>query len=314
MLLPAFLHHNLRVVRVRAIVGIMGMALLALAGCSTAPRPHDVTIPSAVVVKPAGKTPPRLALALGGGAARGFAHVGALEALEEAGIHPDMVVGTSAGSVVGAIYASGVRGKALRDAAQGLDQNAITDWLVPFFNRGLLRGSALERFINQQVGNKPIQAMPIPLGIVATDLQSGQGVLFRSGNTGQAVRASSSVPGVFEPTRIENHDYVDGGLVAPVPVNYARQMGADIVVAIDISSQPAGAPTNGQLQILLQTFTIMGQNISKFELKNADVLVRPALAGVSSADFGNREKSIAAGRAAMQQALPRIRALLARGV
>lgn len=262
-------------------------------------------------MRPVAQRKPRLALALGGGAARGFAHVGALEVLEEAGIRPDIVVGTSAGSVVGSIYASGVRGKALRDAAQALDQNAIADWQVPFFNRGLLRGAALERFINQQVGNRPIQAMPVNLGIVATDLKSGQGILFRSGNTGQAVRASSAVPGVFEPVAIGSREYVDGGLVAPVPVNYARQMGGEVVVAIDISSEPASEASSSQAQVLLKTFSIMGRNINTGELKTANVVLRPALAGVSSADFGNRDRSIAAGRAAMQQALPRIRALLA---
>lgn len=288
-------------------VGLLAAGALALTACgSMAPPASSETHARATT----SGHKPKLALALGGGAARGFAHVGALEVLEAAGIRPDMVIGTSAGSVVGAIYASGVRGKALRNAAQALDQNAISDWQIPFFNRGLLRGAALERFINQQVGNRPIQAMPIPLGIVATDLASGQGILFRSGNTGQAVRASSAVPGVFEPVRIGSREYVDGGLVAPVPVQYARQMGADVVVAIDISSEPLSEGQGGQLQILLKTFTIMGRSISQYELKGADVVLRPALAGVSSADFGNRERVIAAGQAAMRQALPRIRALL----
>ena len=296
----------------RLLGGSMGAAaLLGLAACRSAP---PAATPARPAARPVTRRKPRLALALGGGAARGFAHVGALEVLEEAGIRPNIVVGTSAGSVVGAIYASGVRGKALRDAAQALDKNAIADWQVPFFNRGLLRGAALERFINQQVGSRPIQAMPITLGIVATDLQSGQGILFRSGNTGQAVRASSAVPGVFEPVRIGSREYVDGGLVAPVPVNYARQLGGEVVVAIDISSEPTAEAASSQAQVVLKTFSIMGRNINTNELKNADVVLRPALAGVSSADFGNRERSIEAGRAAMRQALPRIRALLAKGV
>ncbi len=293
--------------------GGLGLAVL-LTGCGSMPGLPSLHAPAHAVSHGSASASmhPRLAVALGGGAARGFAHVGALEVLDEAGIHPDMVVGTSAGSVVAALYAIGIRGRHLEDAAQSLDQNAITDWMLPFFNRGLLRGSALERFINQKVGQRPIQSMPLPLGIVATDLQTGDGILFRSGNTGQAVRASSSVPGVFEPVRIGSRDYVDGGLVAPVPVNYARQMGADIVVAIDISSLPRSAATHGQLDILLQTFTIMGQSINRYELKQADVVLRPALGGMSSVDLNNRSRAIAAGRAAMQHALPRIRALLAR--
>ena len=286
--------------------------LMTLTGCTiTSPQVvHKEPATASVTSKPAAMRKPVLALALGGGAARGFAHVGALQALDAAGIRPDIVVGTSAGSVVGAIYASGLRGDALRQAAENVEQASITDWQLPLFNRGVLRGVSLERFINQQVGNRNIQSMPIRLGIVATDLQSGEGILFRSGNTGQAVRASSAVPGVFEPVRIGNRDYVDGGLVAPVPVLYARQMGADVVVAIDISSKPGDAATTGQLQVLMQTFTIMGKTISKFELTQADVVLRPQLAGMSSADFSNRQKSIEAGRAAMQQALPKIRAVL----
>ena len=286
--------------------------LMTLTGCTiTSPQVvHKEPATASVTSKPAAMRKPVLALALGGGAARGFAHVGALQALDAAGIRPDIVVGTSAGSVVGAIYASGLRGDALRQAAENVEQTSITDWQLPLFNRGVLRGVSLERFINQQVGNRNIQSMPIRLGIVATDLQSGEGILFRSGNTGQAVRASSAVPGVFEPVRIGNRDYVDGGLVAPVPVLYARQMGADVVVAIDISSKPGDAATTGQLQVLMQTFTIMGKTISKFELTQADVVLRPQLAGMSSADFSNRQKSIEAGRAAMQQALPKIRAVL----
>ena len=285
--------------------------LMTLTGCTvTTSYPVVKEPPSPVVNRPAVARKPVLALALGGGAARGFAHVGALQALDAAGIRPAIVVGTSAGSVVGAIYASGLRGDALRQAAEKVEQTSITDWQLPLLNRGVLRGVSLERFINEQVGNRNIQSMPMRLGIVATDLQSGEGILFRSGNTGQAVRASSAVPGVFEPVRIGTRDYVDGGLVAPVPVLYARQMGADVVVAIDISSKPGDAATTGQLQVLMQTFTIMGKTISKFELTQADVVLRPQLAGMSSADFSNRQKSIEAGRAAMQQALPKIRAVL----
>ena len=159
--------------------------------------------------------------------------------------------------------------------------------------------------------NKLIENMPRPLGIVATDLGTGQGVLFRRGSTGTAVRASSAVPSVFQPVSIGGRDYVDGGLVSPVPVRYARQMGADVVIAVDISSSPEGNPAGDSLQILLQTFAIMAKSINTFELRDADVVVRPALAGVKSADFTAKRRAIEAGRAAMQQALPQLRAALA---
>ena len=156
--------------------------------------------------------------------------------------------------------------------------------------------------------------MAIPLGIVATDLNSGQAVLFRSGDTGTAVRASSAVPAVFVPVRISGHEYVDGGLVSPVPVRFARQMGADIVIAVDISNPPEGNLTSDTLQILLQTFAIMGKSINQYELKEADVVVRPSQAGLKSADFSARKLAIDSGRAAMLAALPALKARLAAGI
>ncbi len=151
----------------------------------------------------------------------------------------------------------------------------------------------------------------MPLGIVATDLKTGEGVLFQRGDVGTAVRASSCVPSVFEPVRIGNREFVDGGLVSPVPVRYARQMGAEYVIAVDISSTPESAPTGGMFEILMQTFTIMGKSINYFELKDADLVVRPILNDVGSADFKARRRSIEAGRAAMLQALPKLKAALA---
>jgi NTE family protein len=284
-----------------ACIAVMAAGLV-LAGCVSAP----------VVVTPAPvKKVPRLGLALGGGAARGFAHVGVIQVLEESGIRPDLVVGTSAGSVVASFYASGKTGAQLQQVSDSMEEAAFTDWTLPIFSRGMLRGEALGRYVSGQVGGRLIENMPMPLGIVATDLNSGQGVLFRRGDTGTAVRASSAVPSVFQPVKISGHEYVDGGLVSPVPVRYAREMGADLVLAVDISSPPEGNPADGSLQILLQTFAIMAKSINHFELREADLVVRPALSGVKSADFGARQKAIAAGRLAMQQALPQLRKLLA---
>lgn len=282
--------------------------VLALAGCATAPPP---TAQALVVPAPAvAKVPPRLGLALGGGAARGFAHVGVLQVLEEAGIKPDLVVGTSAGSLVAALYASGRNGQQLQQVASAMDEAAFADWTLPLFNRGLLRGEALARYVNTQVNHRLIENMAVPLGIVATDLKTGQGVLFRRGDTGTAVRASSAVPALFLPVRIGSQEFVDGGLVSPVPVRYARQMGAEVVIAVDISSAPEGNPSGDTLQVLLQTFAIMGKSINSWELKEADVVVRPALVGMGSGDFTNRKRAIDAGRAAMQAALPQLRAAL----
>ncbi len=276
----------------RAWIGIAVLAILS--GCTTAPTtpsPEPKVTPP--VAKPTPR-PPRIALALGGGAARGFAHIGVLEVLEEQGIRPDIVVGTSAGSVVAALYASGIDAKALGRLADGMDESTIADWSFPM--RGVIRGEALARYVRQQTGGKNIEQMRIPLGIVATDLADGSPILFRKGDAGLAVRASSSVPAVFQPVKIGTREYVDGGLVAPVPVRYARQMGGDLVIAVDISSPPDGAATGDAMSVLLQTFSIMGRSINTFELKEADVVVRPNLTGIASSDFASRKRSIAAGR------------------
>ena len=288
---------------------LAGSALLGLlAGCA-GPRtvPPPVTPPVPVIAKPA----PKLGLALGGGAARGFAHVGVLQVLEEAGLKPDLVAGTSAGSLVAALHTSGRNGAQLQALAMEMDEAAFADWTLPVFNRGMLRGEALARYVNQQVGHKLIEQLPVPLGILATDLATGQGVLFRRGDVGTAVRASSAVPAVFLPVRIGSQEFVDGGLVAPVPVRQVRQMGAEFVIAVDISSAPEGNASGDAIAMLLQTFAIMGRSINQWELREADLVVRPALAGMRGADFSARGRAIAAGRAAMQAALPQLRAALA---
>ena len=286
------------------------MLLALLAGCQTAPKgaPLPPLAEPVVLAPPAPKPapkPPTIGLALGGGAARGFAHIGVIQVLEEAGIRPDLVIGTSAGSLVDALYASGKNGSELALLAQSMDEGAFTDWAFP--GRGLIRGDALARFVREHTGGRRIEQMRMPLGIVATDLDNGQGIVFRVGDTGVAVLASSAVPAVFQPVRIGSREYVDGGLVAPVPVRYARQMGAQLVIAVDISEAPGGAPTGDLMRMLLQTFSIMGRSINQFELAEADIVLRPKLAGVSGADFSARSRSIKAGRDAAQALLGELR-------
>ncbi len=296
---------------------VAGLAV-ALAACQStpprAPLPGAAPPPLVIAPEPAplpGPVPrlPRIGLALGGGAARGFAHIGVIEVLEEAGIRPDLVVGTSAGSLIAALFADGRTGAQMAEMARTMDEGTLTDWAFP--TRGLIRGQALARYVRSQVSVRNIEQTRLPLGIVAADLDSGEPVLFRRGDIGTAVRASSAVPAVFEPVRIGTHEYVDGGLVAPVPVHFARQMGAEFVIAVDISSPPAGNPTSDVMDMLLQTFAIMGQTINGFELRDADVVVRPAMAGLSSADFTARMRAIRAGREAALRALPALKAKLA---
>ncbi len=299
-------------------------ALLLLAACQSTPIPRPlpeltttcVAPPaapaSASLAAPRATRAPRIGLALGGGAARGFAHIGVIEVLEENGIHPDLVTGTSAGSLVAAMYASGKTGHELAATAVTMDESALTDWAFP--GRGLIRGEALAHYVRDFVGGKEIEQMKLPLGIVATDLDSGRSILFRHGDVGTAVRASSAVPAVFTPVRIGTHEYVDGGLTSPVPVRSAREMGADVVIAVDISQLPDGGPTGDALHMLLQTFSIMGRSINELELKEADIVLRPKLPGVAGTDFTVRQKSIQAGRDAALALLPAIKAKVAQQV
>ena len=292
---------------------LAAMAGVWVSGCQILSTPVP-PVQSAPPVPLASPVPPpprpvRIGLALGGGAARGFAHIGVIQVLEESGIRPDFVVGTSAGSLVAALYASGKSGSELAMLADSMDETGFTDWSFP--GRGLIRGEALAKYVREQTGGRSIEQMRVPLGIVATDLDSGLAILFQRGDPGTAVRASSAVPAVFQPVRIGTREYVDGGLVAPVPVRFARQMGAEFVIAVDISAPPEGNPTGDAMRMLLQTFAIMGRSINNFELRDADMVLRPRLVGFASADFSNRKRSIQAGREAMLLQLGELRARLA---
>jgi NTE family protein len=254
----------------------------------------------------------KIGLALGGGAARGFAHIGVIKALEAQGIHPDIVVGTSAGSVVGALYASGYDGFALQKIALDMDEATISDWAIPFFGKstGVLKGDALQAYVNKAVRNQPMEKLKIPFGAVATDLKTGQPILFRRGNTGMAVRASSAVPSVFQPVSIAGRTYVDGGLVAPVPVRFAKEMGAEFIIAVNISSATEAQATASNLDVLMQTFTIMGQRLNHFELKDADIVITPSLGAMGSADFNGRNLAVLAGEQAAAGVMGQLKARL----
>lgn len=284
--------------RFRYFTSVLVFISLSLTACTT---PVPVASPS-VQENSIPKLPRHLkiGLALGGGAARGFAHIGVIKALESQGIVPDIVVGTSAGSLVGALYAAGNNGFALHKMALEMDEATISDWSVPLFAKasGVLKGEALQHYVNKTVNNQPIEKLKIPFGAVATDLHSGQPILFRRGNTGTAVRASSAVPSVFQPVKIGERSYVDGGLVSPVPVRFAREMGADFVIAVNISAQPDAQPANSSLDILLQTFAIMGQSINYYELREADVVIQPRLGTMKGNDFPGRNTAILAGEQA----------------
>jgi NTE family protein len=280
------------------------MAALLLGGCwNSKPDKTPAAAPPIVPVKV------RIGLALGGGAAKGFAHIGVIKMLEASGIRPDVVSGTSAGSVVGALYASGMDAFQLQETAFSLDQASVRD--VSLFSGGLVKGQKLQDYVNQLVGNRPLEKLDRPLAVVSTELETGERAVFVRGNTGQAVRASSSIPGVFEPVAISGKHYVDGGVVSPVPVDAARQLGADIVIAVDISTRPDGSNPDGMLNIVGQSIGIMGRKLAEQELARADVVIRPKVGMIGPTDFDQKNVAILEGERAALAAIPAIRAKIA---
>ena len=252
---------------------------------------------------------PVIALVLGSGGARGYAHIGVIEVLEKNGIHPDFIVGTSAGSIAGSIYASGKTAQQLRDIALNMQVNDVREFNIGL--QGFFDGSKVENYVNQQVDQKLLEDMKIPMYVVATELKHGNKVIFNKGSTGQAVRASISIPSMFVPVNISGRDYVDGGLVSPVPVNVARDLGADIIIAVDILAQPIHTETSNVWGMFNQNINIMQNRLAAEELKNADIVIQPDLREkIHIFDVKGREMTMQAGAVATQQKLNRIEVLV----
>lgn len=254
-------------------------------------------VASAQGTKSARADAPRIALVLGSGSARGFAHIGVIKALEAAKIKPDLIVGTSAGALIGAFYAAGFSGSQMEDLALKVKDIDIVD-MASGTKRGMVLGDTLQTFVNRATRDRPIETLSIPFIAVATRLRTGEIATFRSGDLGMAVRASCSVPGVFIPPKINDVDFVDGGLVSPVPVRIAREAGADFVIAVDVSSGPLNSTPVGIYEQVMHSFEIMGRSLAKLEAEQADVLIRPDLARLASTDFSSRAAFIQIGQAA----------------
>ncbi|MGH8648032.1 MAG: patatin-like phospholipase family protein, partial [Burkholderiales bacterium] len=206
----------------------------AAAACALSPSEYNgAGAPREAAIEPLRSERPLVALALGGGGARGFAHIGVIKALEEAGFVPDIVTGSSSGAVVAALYASGRGARELEEIALALEQGDLVDFVL--FSNGWVKGEAMQDFVNRMVDGRPIERLARPFAVIATEAKSGRMVVFNRGNTGVAVRASASVPRIFVPPVINGEEYVDGGLSSPVPVKVARAMGADVVIAVDVS-------------------------------------------------------------------------------
>lgn len=283
-------------------IGMVSLFALTLAGCDR----NVKTSPQTSISK---AREPVIALALGGGGAKGFAHIGVIKVLESHGIKPKIVTGTSAGSFVGSIYASGKTPFQLQQIAFSLKEADIRD--LTFNRQGVVLGQKLQDYVNRQIANKPIEQFPIRFAAVATRLDNGRRADFIKGNAGQAVRASCSIPNVFVPATIGGTKYVDGGLVSPIPVQTARDMGADIVIAVDISARPAGDKPLSMFGLLDQTINIMGQQSINTELNKANIVIQPKVGHLGALDLKASNEAILEGEKSAQLKIKAIDAAIA---
>lgn len=306
-------------------MGLSAGLLLLTTSCTTT-SVYDAPIQT---LKP---TKPVIALVLGGGGAKGFAHVGVIKALEARGIKPDLIVGSSVGSFVGSLYASGMTANHLEHLALTTTDNELTDFTLAY--QGIIEGIKLKDFVNVQVGQRPIEALPIRFAAVATEKHTGKQAVFTSGNTGLIVQASCSVPNVFIAPRIPEQvgkKYVDGGVSSLVPVDAARALGADVVIAVDITDATSTSQADGQRNIwsmMEQSYVAMqntakdgtakgkysqgGLPVSQGEVNRADVIIRPKVAHISSVDTSRRSETITAGEKAANAKLADIAAAIAK--
>jgi len=275
----------------RILSGLLVLAFIAVASC-TSKEVQPTPVPA------------RVALVLGAGASRGFAHIGVLKILESNGVPVHMIVGTSAGSFVGSLYACGFNAYQLQKMALSIEQSDIVDMTIP--DNGFIKGEKLENYVNSVMKNTPIEKLKIPFYAVATCLPGGQEVVFGQGNTGKAVRASCSIPGVFMPSMINGKMYVDGGVVSPVAVDAARKYGADIVIAVDIASDRDTIAPEGTIATILQSVNIMYSKLSAIQTAKADIVIRPKVGYIGSAEFEKRHEAIMEGEKATLALLPEI--------
>ena len=304
-------------VTARLLVGLASAILLG--GCATFQPPAPTDSPPAVVAAQPflpGRAP--VALVLSGGSARGFAHLGVIKVLDANGLKPDIIVGTSSGSMIGALYASGLTAAELVTAAGQMDKSVFNDFVLPGLGflpgeMGFVRGEKLHRFLDARLKHHHIQDFPIRFAAVATELSTGKPVAFNSGDAGLAVLASSAVPGVVTPVAIGKHHYSDGQISSPLPVAAARALGAKVVIAVDVIYPPADAFVYSAPGVIFQAYAVAVHHLKEYEKAGADLVVAPALPKTAGQfSFADRQRLIDAGEQAAIRMLPEIRAAFAK--
>jgi NTE family protein len=275
------------------------LAALLVVVCSCGTAPH--------VTK---KTEPKIALVLGGGSAKGFAHVGVIRALEQEKIPVHMIIGTSVGSLIGGIYASNPDSFQLEWIAFKIDKNDVLDFSMIYSKLGPVQGVKLETFIEQTVKTKKVEDTKIPFYPIATDLNTGETVILEKGSLAKAIRASSSIPGIFAPVTFGNRMLVDGGVTNNVACDIARSKGADIVIAVNLLKDIKDYDISSVIDIIAQSVNIMMHENNKIKLKYADILIEPETKGVSIFDFSQKKRLMEEGIKAARAAMPKIKALV----
>jgi NTE family protein len=293
---------------VRAIATVLAvLVVLELAGCGEGNDYRESDAPR--FTPPAPDAPkPRIAFVLGSGGPRGFAHIGALKVLEAEGIKPDLIVGASVGAMVGAMYASGHSAFEIEQIALNLNVLSLLDF-GSLFGGGKISGAGLGRFVNDHVNGRTMEQFPIHFAAIAVNAGDGKLAVFNCGNAGMAVRASSAIPGRFDPVRIQGIDYIDGDEQTPLPIRVARELGAQVVIAINVSEYmedtPAGVP---------QEWVTKGWRRARAvdtEAPLADIIIHPNTGYYTDVRYEYRVRSIATAEATTRAMLPAIKAAIA---
>jgi NTE family protein len=288
------------------------ISLCFLFSCATPPQAKNPAEPQAAAPKAAAKRPPVIALVLGGGSAKGFAHVGVLRVLEQEKIPISMIVGTSVGSLIGGLYAANPDSFQLEWTAFKIERSDILDFSIAYSKLGPVQGARIEAFVEQHCKVKTVEETRIPFYPVATDLHTGETVILEKGSLAKAIHASAAIPGVFVPVSFGKRTLVDGGTTNNCASDIARAKGADIVIAVNLQKDVKNPQIDTLVDIIAQSVSIMMAESSRQKLKAADVLIEPEVKGVSLFDFSQKKAMMDEGIKAARQAVPRIRELIAR--
>ncbi|WP_319475765.1 patatin-like phospholipase family protein [Marispirochaeta aestuarii] len=250
----------------------------------------------------------KIGLTLSGGAARGFAHIGVLKVLQENSIPIHYVTGTSVGSIVGALICGGYGWEEILKIARDLKWSELVRPTLS--GMGLVKSDRLENFINDLLGSVEFRDLEIPLRVVAVDLNKAEELIFDSGSVARAVRASSSVPGIFEPVQEKKRVLVDGGVINNLPCSLARKMGAQKVIAVDLNANPSNdQPPENLLDITYRSFAIMLNNSSMEGRSNADIVIQPELHDYNYHDLSKADDMVRKGEEAAQAQIKRLKRL-----